>query len=159
MPTKLMTRLTYTLDEMSGSFKVDGSGNVQLKEEDGIDSAPVTVQLPGGERVPFLFSVKELEAKVGAAGRGEPGDAGGVGARGIRDSTRQGIVDGLRGRLLLRACSVHGEGAPGIQSGFAQRGSRQREGLLCRHWARLGPAAGRHAGSLARGLRGPELAD
>ena len=93
--TKLMTRLTYTLDEaslgcmllslplcplcgshslsptppsphlqMSGSFKVDGSGNVELKEEDGIDYAPVTVQLPGGERVPFLFSVKQLEAKV-----------------------------------------------------------------------------------------------
>ena len=61
--TKLMTRLTYTLDEMSGTFKVDGSGGVELKEEDGIDYAPVTVQLPGGERVPFLFTVKDLQAK------------------------------------------------------------------------------------------------
>lgn len=61
--TKLMTRLTYTLDGMTGSFKVDGSGNVELKEDDGIDYAPVTVQLPGGERVPFLFSVKQLAAK------------------------------------------------------------------------------------------------
>eukprot|EP00877_Chromochloris_zofingiensis_P010693 jgi/Chrzof1/5878/Cz16g19040.t1_PSBO[v5.2] len=61
--TKLMTRLTYTLDEMSGTFKVDGSGNVELKEEDGIDYAPVTVQLAGGERVPFLFSIKTLNAK------------------------------------------------------------------------------------------------
>lgn len=51
--------------QMSGQFKVDGSGNVELKETDGIDYAPVTVQLPGGERVPFLFSVKELDAKVG----------------------------------------------------------------------------------------------
>lgn len=50
---------------MSGEFKVDGSGNVQLKEADGLDYAPVTVQLPGGERVPFLFSIKELDAKVG----------------------------------------------------------------------------------------------
>jgi photosystem II oxygen-evolving enhancer protein 1 len=66
VPTKLMTRLTYTLDEMSGQFKVDGSGNVELKEMDGIDYAPVTVQLPGGERVPFLFSVKELDAKGSA---------------------------------------------------------------------------------------------
>lgn len=49
---------------MSGEFKVDGSGNVELKEVDGLDYAPVTVQLPGGERVPFLFSVKELDAKV-----------------------------------------------------------------------------------------------
>ena len=113
--TRLMTRLTYTLDEISGAFKVDGSGNgeleflgvwfetrrsprfyffpfggreeersthrlspplllsliqnvypprtVEFKEEDGIDYAPVTVQLPGGERVPFLFTIKELAAK------------------------------------------------------------------------------------------------
>ena len=61
--TKLMTRLTYTLDEISGQFKIDGNGNVELKEEDGIDYAAVTVQLAGGERVPFLFSIKELQAK------------------------------------------------------------------------------------------------
>jgi photosystem II oxygen-evolving enhancer protein 1 len=61
--TKLMTRLTYTLDQMSGELKVDGSGGVQFKETDGIDYAPVTVQLPGGERVPFLFTVKNLDAK------------------------------------------------------------------------------------------------
>jgi photosystem II oxygen-evolving enhancer protein 1 len=44
-------------------MKVDGSGNVELVEEDGIDYAAVTVQLPGGERVPFLFTVKNLQAK------------------------------------------------------------------------------------------------
>jgi photosystem II oxygen-evolving enhancer protein 1 len=48
---------------MTGTFKVDGSGNVELKEDDGIDYAPVTVQLPGGERVPFLFSIKQIAAK------------------------------------------------------------------------------------------------
>jgi len=61
--TKLMTRLTYTLDEISGKFKVGSDGSVELKEEDGIDYAATTVQLPGGERVPFLFTVKELVAK------------------------------------------------------------------------------------------------
>ena len=61
--TKLMTRLTYTLDEISGRFKVGGGGSVELIEEDGIDYAATTVQLPGGERVPFLFSVKDLQAK------------------------------------------------------------------------------------------------
>lgn len=30
---------------MTGTFKVDGSGNVELKEDDGIDYAPVTVQV------------------------------------------------------------------------------------------------------------------
>ena len=48
---------------MSGTFKVDSGGRVEFQEEDGIDYAPVTVQLPGGERVPFLFTVKELNAK------------------------------------------------------------------------------------------------
>lgn len=50
--------------QISGKFNVDGSGNVDFKEEDGIDYAPVTVQMPGGERVPFLFTIKELQAKV-----------------------------------------------------------------------------------------------
>jgi len=61
--TRLMTRLTYTLDEMTGTFKVGNDGSVELKEEDGIDYAAVTVQLPGGERVAFLFTVKSLDAK------------------------------------------------------------------------------------------------
>jgi len=61
--TKLMTRLTYTLDAMSGSMKVGSGGAIEFAEEDGIDYAPTTVQLPGGSRVPFLFTVKELNAK------------------------------------------------------------------------------------------------
>merc|ERR1712093_494657 len=60
--TKLMTRLTYTLDDMSGKIKIGGDGKVSFVEEDGIDYAPTTVQLPGGERVAFLFTVKQLNA-------------------------------------------------------------------------------------------------
>merc|ERR1712178_333449 len=59
--TKLITRQTYTLDGMSGTIKDDG-GKLTFVEEDGIDYAPATVQMPGGERVPFLFTVKELVA-------------------------------------------------------------------------------------------------
>merc|ERR1711933_136275 len=58
--TKLVTRHTYTLDDMSGKMKIGGDGKVSFIEEDGIDYAPTTVQLPGGERVAFLFSVKQL---------------------------------------------------------------------------------------------------
>merc|ERR1712072_254691 len=58
--SKLVTRLTYTLDDMSGKMKVGADGKVVFVEEDGIDYAPTTVQLPGGERVAFLFSVKQL---------------------------------------------------------------------------------------------------
>ncbi|PSR88017.1 Oxygen-evolving enhancer protein like [Actinidia chinensis var. chinensis] len=60
--TKLMTRLTYTLDEIEGPFEVSSDGAVKFEEKDGIDYAAVTVQLPGGERVPFLFTIKQLVA-------------------------------------------------------------------------------------------------
>ncbi|VAH30412.1 unnamed protein product [Triticum turgidum subsp. durum] len=53
--TKLMTRLTYTLDEMEGPLEVGADGTLKFEEKDGIDYAAVTVQLPGGERVPFLL--------------------------------------------------------------------------------------------------------
>jgi photosystem II oxygen-evolving enhancer protein 1 len=61
--TKLMTRATYTLTGIEGDLKVDGSG-LTFEEKDGIDYAATTVQLPGGERVPFLFTVKGLVAKA-----------------------------------------------------------------------------------------------
>jgi len=66
--SKLLTRLTYTLDGIRTDLQVGGDGSWALKEIDGIDSAPTTVQLAGGERVPFLFSVKNLNAK-GDAGQ------------------------------------------------------------------------------------------
>jgi photosystem II oxygen-evolving enhancer protein 1 len=60
--TKVTTRQTYVLTGIEGSLVVDG-GKLAFLEEDGIDYAPTTVQLPGGERVPFLFTVKNLVAK------------------------------------------------------------------------------------------------
>ena len=35
--TKLMTRLTYTLDDITGDLSVGGGGSVEFKEKDGID--------------------------------------------------------------------------------------------------------------------------
>ena len=61
--TKVTTRQTYVLTGMEGPIKsVDGK--LTFFEKDGIDYAPTTVQLPGGERVPFLFTVKNLVAKA-----------------------------------------------------------------------------------------------
>ncbi|MQL92382.1 hypothetical protein Taro_025007, partial [Colocasia esculenta] len=56
---KLMTCLTYTLN-VEGPFEVSANGTVKF-EEDGINYATVTVQIPRGEHVPFLFS-KQLVA-------------------------------------------------------------------------------------------------
>merc|ERR1719163_286960 len=43
-------------------MKLRSDGSVSFIEEDGIDYAPTTVQLPGGERVAFLLTVKQLNA-------------------------------------------------------------------------------------------------
>merc|ERR1712078_901094 len=61
--TKVTTRQTYVLTGIEGDLKtVDGK--LTFIEKDGIDYAPTTVQLPGGERLPFLFTVKNLVAKA-----------------------------------------------------------------------------------------------
>merc|ERR1711937_651343 len=58
--SKVMTRQTYTLEGIEGKLVVDNS--ITFTEKEGIDYAATTVQLPGGERVPFLFTVKDLVA-------------------------------------------------------------------------------------------------
>jgi len=64
--SKVMTRQTYTLDGIEGVLANEG-GSIVFKEKEGIDYAATTVQLPGGERVPFLFTVKDLVAKGNGA--------------------------------------------------------------------------------------------
>jgi len=61
--TKVTTRQTYVLTGIEGDLVQDG-GKLAFIEQDGIDYAATTVQLPGGERVPFLFTVKNLVAKT-----------------------------------------------------------------------------------------------
>jgi photosystem II oxygen-evolving enhancer protein 1 len=66
VPTKVTTRQTYVLTGIEGDL-VSDAGKLSFIEKDGIDYAPTTVQLPGGERVPFLFTVKNLVAKSDVA--------------------------------------------------------------------------------------------
>lgn len=75
--TKLMTRQTYSLDDVSGVMEVK-DGKAVFTELDGIDYAATTVQTPGGARVPFLFTIKNLIAKSSTAGPIQAGfDMGG----------------------------------------------------------------------------------
>lgn len=60
--TKLMTRYTSSIDAVQGTLKPNADGSLTFTEEDGLDFQPITVQLPGGERVPFLFTIKDLVA-------------------------------------------------------------------------------------------------
>jgi len=58
--TKLLTRQTYTLTAIEGNLT---SNPVTFKEKTGMDFQAVTVKLPSGEYVPFLFTLKNLAAK------------------------------------------------------------------------------------------------
>ncbi|NEQ95724.1 MAG: Photosystem II manganese-stabilizing polypeptide [Cyanothece sp. SIO2G6] len=59
-----LTRYTSSLDQVSGELKLTDEGELTFYEEDGFDFQPITVLLPGGEEVPFLFTIKGLVAKA-----------------------------------------------------------------------------------------------
>jgi photosystem II oxygen-evolving enhancer protein 1 len=63
---KILTRFTTSLDQVFGDLAVAGDG-LTFSEQGGIDFQLVTVLLPGGEEVPFVFSSKELIAKADGA--------------------------------------------------------------------------------------------
>ena len=62
VPGKLLTRKTFSLDQIQGDIKVNNDGSLTFTEKDGFDFQAITVKLPGGESVPFLFTVKGLVA-------------------------------------------------------------------------------------------------
>ncbi|HEY9599357.1 MAG TPA: photosystem II manganese-stabilizing polypeptide [Cyanophyceae cyanobacterium] len=64
VPGKMLTRLTSSLDQIRGDLTFDQSGSLTFVEKDGIDFQPITIQLPGREQVPFLFTIKNLVAKT-----------------------------------------------------------------------------------------------
>jgi photosystem II oxygen-evolving enhancer protein 1 len=60
---KLLTRNTSTIDQVRGEVKINSDNSLTFVEADGLDFQAITVQLPGGERVPFLFTIKDLVAQ------------------------------------------------------------------------------------------------
>ncbi len=59
---KLLTRDTSTLEQITGVIESGDDGVLTFKERDGIDFQAITVQLPGGQQVPFMFTIKKLVA-------------------------------------------------------------------------------------------------
>ena len=111
--TKLMTRQTYSLDGVSGTLEVK-DGKAVFTEEDGIDYAATTVQMPGGERVPFLFSVKNLVAASDSAGPIKPGFS--FGGSFTVPSYRTGLFLDPKGRGTTTGYDFAGA-LPGLQNG------------------------------------------
>ncbi len=63
---KILTRFTTSLDQVFGDLTVSGD-SLNFKEQGGLDFQIVTVLLPGGEEVPFVFSSKQLTASADGA--------------------------------------------------------------------------------------------
>jgi len=112
-PTRLMTRQTYTIDGVSGTMTAS-DGKIKFNEEDGIDYAATTVQLPGGARVPFLFSVKELKATSDNGDALKPGLQFGGSFK--VPSYRTGLFLDPKGRGTTTGYDQAGA-LPGIQNG------------------------------------------
>lgn len=64
--SKMLTRKSFTLDQVSGVLRRNLDGGLAFEEQSGFDFQPVTVQLPDGERVPLLFTIKGLVAQTSA---------------------------------------------------------------------------------------------
>eukprot|EP00567_Pseudictyota_dubia_P018549 CAMPEP_0197432078 /NCGR_PEP_ID=MMETSP1175-20131217/190_1 /TAXON_ID=1003142 /ORGANISM="Triceratium dubium, Strain CCMP147" /LENGTH=307 /DNA_ID=CAMNT_0042960067 /DNA_START=28 /DNA_END=951 /DNA_ORIENTATION=- len=110
--SKVMTRQTYTLEGIEGVLTSEG-GSIVFNEKEGIDYAPTTVQMPGGERVPFLFTVKDLVAK-GNGGSFKPGFQ--MGGDFNTPSYRTGLFLDPKGRGGTTGYDM-AVALPGLQSG------------------------------------------
>jgi len=60
---KSLTRYTTSLEQVSGDIKLQDDGSLIFDEKLGMDFQPITVLLPGGDQIPFLFTIKGLKAK------------------------------------------------------------------------------------------------
>jgi photosystem II oxygen-evolving enhancer protein 1 len=61
---RLLTRYTSTIDQVEGDLKINPDNSLTFVEKDGLDFQAITVKLPGGELVPFLFTIKNLVAQT-----------------------------------------------------------------------------------------------
>jgi photosystem II oxygen-evolving enhancer protein 1 len=61
---KVLTRKTSSLDQIYGPLAFNADSTLTFKEEGGIDFQAITILLPGGEEVPFLFTTKGLVAST-----------------------------------------------------------------------------------------------
>merc|ERR1712174_42806 len=102
----------YTLAFIEGSLSPDP---ITFKEQDGMDFAATTVQLPDGEYVPFLFTVKSLLA-TGQGSEFKPGftwggefDVPSYRTGGFLDPKGRGMYTGYDQAVALPALQADGK--------------------------------------------------
>ncbi|WP_044259457.1 photosystem II manganese-stabilizing polypeptide, partial [Richelia intracellularis] len=66
IPGRLLSFSTkaYSLLNIEGPLNINSNRSLTFKEKDGLDFQAITVKLPGGESIPFLFTVKGLVAET-----------------------------------------------------------------------------------------------
>ncbi len=89
---KLLTRYTSSLDQIRGDITINDDDSLTFTEQDGLDFQAATVLLPGGEEVPFLFTIKGLVANT------EPGNTS---INASTDFTGSFRVPSYRGQVFL----------------------------------------------------------
>ncbi len=74
--SKLLTRATSSLDYIKATITANEDGSLSFVEKEGLDYQPITVQMPGGERVAILFTIKGFQASTqpGLKGLGSSAD-------------------------------------------------------------------------------------
>jgi len=60
---KSLTRYTTSIEQVSGDINLQNDGSLIFDEKLGMDFQPITVLLPGGDQIPFLFTIKGLKAQ------------------------------------------------------------------------------------------------
>ena len=60
---KSLTRYTTSIEQVSGDINLQADGSLIFDEKLGMDFQPITVLLPGGDQIPFLFTIKGLKAR------------------------------------------------------------------------------------------------
>ncbi|PSC73651.1 33kDa oxygen evolving of photosystem II isoform A [Micractinium conductrix] len=105
---------------MVGTVTVGRDGTIELKEKDGIEFAPATVKIRGGEMVPFLFTVKNLDLKGPADGFAGQFDVPSYRGATFMDPQGRGAASGWD--------YVKGLQAAGAQDAFASENVKSAEG-------------------------------
>ena len=62
VPGRLLSFSTkaYSLLNIEGPLNINQDKSLTFEEKDGLDFQAITVGLPGGESIPFLFTIKEI---------------------------------------------------------------------------------------------------
>ncbi len=150
VPGKPLTRYTTTIDQVEGSLSIGSDGSLTFNEEDGLDFQPTTVLLPGGEQVPFLFTIKGLVAQT------QPGidsintstdfegsfKVPGYRTANFLDPKGRGLASGYDNAVALPAQADSGELSRENTKNF-----RVREGNISLQVAKVDPVTGEVAGT------------